>query len=101
MLIPEFGLLGAGIASLFSIIISRIYRIVLGLHYYGTERREWKIALLWLICAVAAVFTMYSTTIVSDITVCITLCILSLVVINTEGVNLVKKMNGLLFSKKI
>ena len=101
LLIPEFGLLGAGIASLFSIIISRIYRIVLGLHYYGTERREWKIALLWLICAVAAVFTMYSTTLVSDITVCITLCILSLVVINTEGVNLVKKMNSLLFSKKI
>ena len=101
LLIPQLGLTGIGIASLFSVIISNTYRILVGLHYYGTNQKEWKIASLWLICIIVSVFVMYSTTLLSDICICLGLNAISLILINKEGIVLVKKMGGLLLSKKL
>ena len=99
LLIPKTGLIGAGIASLFSIIISRIYKIVLGLYYYGTGRREWKTSLLWLMGAVASVIVMFSTTVVSDVFVFIALGVVCFIVINREGIILLKRMGDLFIAK--
>ena len=101
LLIPQLGLTGIGVASLFSVIMSNAYKILVGLHYYGTNQKEWKITLLWLICIVVSIFVMYSTTLLSDICICIGLCAISFIIMNKEGIVLVKKMSKLLLSKKL
>lgn len=101
LLIPQLGLTGVGIASLISIIISSTYRILVGLHYYGTNKKEWKITLLWIICIIVSIFVMYSTTLFSDICICISLFILSFIIINKEGIILAKKIKEIFFPNKL
>lgn len=100
LLIPKFGLIGVGLTSLLSVVISKIYRIIVGFHYYGTNMNEWKIIFLWCICIFISAFVMFSTSFISDVCVCIFLFLICAAVINREGIDLIKNIKKIFFNKK-
>lgn len=99
LLIPSMGLIGIGIASLASIAASRIYRIIVGIHYYNTGASEWKSVLLCAIGTAVSVMSMYFTSFKFDI-IAFAVLILSLAfIVNKDIFALSHTMLGL-FAKK-
>ena len=93
------GLIGIGIASLASIATSRIYRIIVGIHFYDTGDSEWKSALLCAIGTAVSVMSMYFTSWKFDM-VFFAVLILSLAfIVNKDIFALSHTMIGL-FTKK-
>lgn len=96
LLIPSMGLIGVGIASLAGVASSKLYRIIFGLHYYGTGHKEIKIALLWTVGAAASIFVMFSTSFMSDLIVCLVLCVTGILVVNREGIEILGRTKKLI-----
>lgn len=92
----DLGLIGIAIASLASLVISKTYRIAMGLHYFDSGKSEWKTVLLCITAVAASVFTMFFTNIISDVIVFIVLVALTLAVANREIVPLTKMLVSLI-----
>lgn len=84
LLIPSMGLVGVGIAILTSIGISRFYRIFMGLRYYNTGVSEYKTFILCVLCTLAAVYSMFFTTLIHDIVISVFLLLATCVIINKD-----------------
>lgn len=84
LLIPPLGLTGVGLAVLCSTAVSRTYRILVGLHYYNTGRREWKTLLVCVLCGAAAVAAMFRTDLADDVLLSAALLIAVCLVLNKE-----------------
>lgn len=100
LLIPSMGLIGVGIASLAGVVFSKLYRIIFGLHYYGTEKKEIKVVLLWIIGGIASIITMFSVSFISDLVIFLILCALTALIINREGIDMIKRIGSMLMSKE-
>lgn len=99
LLIPSMGLIGIGIASLASIAASRIYRIIVGIHYYNTGASEWKSVLLCAIGTAVSVMSLYFTSLKFDIIAFAVLVLSLAVIVNKDIFALSNTMIGL-FAKK-
>ena len=100
LLIPSMGLIGVGIASLAGVVFSKLYRIIFGLHYYSTEKKEIKVVLLWIIGGIASIITMFSVSFISDLVIFLILCALTALIINREGIDMIKRIGSMLMSKE-
>ena len=90
LFIPKLGLIGIGIASMISVVVSKTYRILMGLAIYGTGKKEWKITILWISSVFFSIYVMFFKSFLSDCIVFIILTILSIIVLNKEGVLIIK-----------
>lgn len=99
MLIPRFSLIGVALASLISIVMSRIYRIAVGLYYYNTGVRENKAFLIWGISIIVAFATMFLTGFVSDIIIFI-LFVIFIFFIANKDLRVLLKLSLLLLKKE-
>ena len=100
LLIPKFGLCGIALASLASLIISKTYRIAVGLYYYDSGKSEIKTIILCSLCIIASVFSMFSLNIASDCAVFAILIASTLIVTGKELLPLIKSMIGLIKPQK-
>lgn len=100
LLVPTMGLVGVAIATLASLVVSKTYRIMVGMHFYNTGVSEWKVVVLCAIGVAAAVFTLFSTTLLSDVLVCVVLMAAVAVIMNKDFVTLVRSMKDILRAGK-
>jgi len=100
LLAPKMGLIGVAIATLTSIVVSKTYRITVGMHYYNSGTSEWKSVLLCAMALIATIFTLFSTSLLSDIIISVLLISLIIVVANKDLVSLCKNMITLIKSNK-
>ena len=84
LLVPSMGLVGVAIATLASLVISKTYRILMGMHFYNSGVSEWKAVALCAVGVAAAVFTLFSTSLLSDVAVFVGLLATVVIVINKE-----------------
>ena len=96
LLVPSMGLVGVAIATLASLVISKTYRIVVGMRLYSTGVSEWKVVLLCLGGVASSVFTLFSTSMFSDLMVCVSLILFTLCVVNKDLVSLVQSLKVVL-----
>lgn len=99
-LVPSMGLTGVAIATLASLVISKTYRILVGMHFYNTGVSEWKAVALCALGVAASVFTLFSTTLISDMAVFAALLVAVVLIVNKEFVSLVCSMKELLRGNK-
>lgn len=97
LLIPRIGLTGVGYSMLVSLFVSRLYRIILGLHYYNTGTNELTSFILWFVCISFSVLSMHFTSMTADFVMFVTLfisviCLLNrkLIVFYKDLVNIIK-----------
>lgn len=100
LLVPTMGLVGVAIATLASLVVSKTYRIMVGMHFYNTGVSEWKVVVLCAIGVAAAVFTLFSTTLLSDVLVCVVLMAAVAAIMNKDFVTLVRSMKDILRADK-
>ena len=100
LLVPTMGLTGVAIATLASLVVSKTYRIMVGMHFYNTGVSEWKVVLLCIIGVAASVFTLFSTTLLSDVLVFAGLVAAVAVIINKDFTTLVRSMKDILRADK-
>lgn len=100
LLIPRLGLIGIGIASMISVVVSKTYRIFMGLSMYSTGKNEWKIAILWSSSVFFSIYVMFFKTLLSDCIVFIVLTSLSILVLNKEGVAIIKTRGQMFIPQK-
>ena len=96
VLVPGMGLIGVAIASLASLVISKTYRILVGMHFYNTGVSEWKSVALCVIGVAASVFALFFNTWISNALVFAVLIGAVLVIVNKEIVSLVQSMKEIL-----
>ncbi|MBQ7089055.1 MAG: lipopolysaccharide biosynthesis protein [Clostridia bacterium] len=96
VLVPGMGLIGVAIASLASLVISKTYRILVGMHFYNTGVSEWKSVALCVIGVAASVFALFFNTWISNALVFAGLIGAVLVIVNKEIVSLVQSMKEIL-----
>lgn len=96
LLVPTMGLVGVAIATLASLVISKTYRMLVGMHLYNTGVSEWKTVALCIFGVAASVFTLFSTSLVSDVLVFALLIALVVIVVNKEFVSLIRSMKEIL-----
>ena len=94
------GLVGVAIATLASLVVSKTYRIMVGMHFYNTGASEWKVVVLCALGVAAAVLTLFSTTLLSDVLVCTALLVAVAVIMNKDFVTLVRSMKDILRAGK-
>ena len=99
-LVPTMGLIGVAIATLASLVISKTYRIMVGMHFYNTGVSEWKTIVLCTLGVSASVFTLFSTSLISDVFVFVGLMTAMALLINKDAVQLVRSMKELLRNNK-
>ena len=100
LLIPSLGLVGAGIAYFAGIISSRLFRIIVGFRVYKPWKKETKAYLLWTISIGAAMLSMFFTSLWADLIIGSSLIVLGCVVVNKDGIGLLKDIKTLLQSNK-
>ena len=99
-LIPKLGLVGIGISSLVSVVLSRLYRIVMGVNSYSTGVSEWKSYSLCAVCVLMAFVSMFFTSFIADVIICSLLIALTFLIVNAEIVKLCKDFFSLLKKNK-
>ena len=67
LLLPRFGLIASGISYLFSIAISRIIQIMIGLHYYGTGYKYIKMIVIMILSTIVGVTACFISDLKFDI----------------------------------
>ena len=100
LLIPSLKLIGIGIAILSSIVLSRLYRMVVGLRLYSSGTSEWKSVLLCVVCTAVSVLSMFLTTLKHDIILAICLVLFTLIIMNKDIAVICKTFLSLVSSKK-
>ena len=95
-LVPALGLKGVAIATLASLVISKTYRILIGMRLYGTGVSEWKTVVLCVIGVAASVFALFSTSLVSDVLVFLGLVMAVVMIVNRDFVSLVRSLKAIM-----
>lgn len=99
-LVPILGLKGVALASLVSLVVSKTYRIVVGMRLYNTGVSEWKTVVLCVGGVAASVWALFFTSFISDLLVFTALIVLVAVVVNKEFLPLIKSMKDILRGSK-
>lgn len=100
LLVPHMGLVGVAIASLASLVVSKTYRIMVGMHFYNTGVSEWKAVALCAIGITASVIALFFNTWVSNALVFAVLIGAVLLIVNKEFVLLVRSMKDIVRGSK-
>lgn len=96
LLVPSMGLIGVAIATLASLVISKTYRITVGMHLYNTGVSEWKTVLLCVLGVAAAVCALFFNTWLSNTLIFVCLIAAVLVIVNKELLVLIRSMKDIL-----
>ena len=99
-LVPTMGLKGVAIATLASLVISKTYRIMVGMHFYNTGVSEWKAVVLCVGGVAAAVLALFCTSHVSNVLICVGLIALVAIIINKDLVPMVRSMKDIVRGSK-
>ncbi|MBQ4082556.1 MAG: oligosaccharide flippase family protein [Clostridia bacterium] len=99
VLIPRFGLCGVAASVLISILLSRGYRAVVGVHYYSTGVREIKSLLLCVLCLPICFVTMIDYSFLSDVLLFVAVLVMLVLIGNRELLFLLKKGIRFFFGK--
>lgn len=100
LLIPSMGLRGAGVAVLISIVVSRTYKIIVGLHLYDTGASEHKMWILMGVCTIAAFASLFLTSFTADLVMFIVLIAALLLVLNKDLLTVIQTAKTLMLPKK-
>ena len=101
LLVPTMGLVGVAMATLASLVISKTYRILVGIHLYNTGVSEWKTVVLCVAGVAASVFALFSTSMISDILVFLGLIMAVIVIVNRDLVSLVRSLKSIMRGKDL
>ena len=96
LLIPKMGLTGIAIASLASLIISKTYRISVGLHYYASSKPEWKMAMLCVFGVIVSIVSMFFEKLIFDILLSVAVLLVTIIIINKEFLPIINMVKNLL-----
>lgn len=99
-LLKPLGLEGVGIAVTVSVIVSRIYRALVGLHLYDTGVSEYKMWILMSLCTAVAIASLFFTSLIADVVMFAILILSMLVILNKDLVGIIRIAKTLLISKK-
>jgi len=100
LFIPPLGLVGVGIAVLISVVLSRIYKMIVGLHLYDTGASEHKMWILMGLCTAVAFASLFLTSFIADLVMFIVLIVAMLLVLNKDLITVVNTAKTLLIPKK-
>lgn len=103
LLIPKLGLAGIAIASLASLVISKTYRIFVGIHYYGTGKTEIKPIILCVLATAASVISIFLSSeggFIYDVILSLALIGVSAVIVNRDIFSLMKSMLSIIRPSK-
>lgn len=98
--VNPLGLVGVGIAVPASILISRTYRMAVGLHLYDTGVPEYKVWVLMGVCAAVAFASLFFTGLMADILMFLVLIVSLLVILNKDLLTVIASAKTLLLPKK-
>lgn len=98
--VVPLGLVGVGIAVPASILISRTYRMAVGLHLYDTGVSEYKVWMLMGACAAVAFASLFFTGLVADVLMFLVLIAALLVILNKDLLTVIASAKTLLMPKK-
>ena len=96
LLVPRMGLVGVAIASLASLVISKTYRIMVGMRLYNSGVSEWKSVALCVIGVAASVFALFFNTWLSNALVFAALIAAVAVIVNKEFVSMIRSLQEIL-----
>ena len=99
-LVPILGLKGVAIATLASLVISKTYRIMVGMHFYNTGVSEWKTVVLCIGGVAASVLTLFCTSHLSNVLVFAGLIALVALIVNKDFMPLVRSMTDIVRGSK-
>ncbi len=100
LLIPNMGLVGVAIATFISISLSKIFKMILGIHFYDSGVSEWKASALCAAGMAASLISLFFTSFISDVLLSMALIIVILVVVNKELIQILKTMPVILKGRK-
>ena len=98
--VVPLGLVGVGIAVPASILISRTYRMAVGLHLYDTGVSEYKVWMLMGTCAAVAFASLFFAGLVADVLMFLVLIVALLVILNKDLLTVITSAKTLLMPKK-
>lgn len=99
-LLPYFGLIGVGIAVLVSIVLSRTYKIIVGLHLYHTGVSEYKMWVLMGLCTAVAFASLFFTSLMADVIMFIILIAAMLLILNKDLLMVIQTVKTLMVPSK-
>lgn len=99
-LIKPMGLIGVGIAVTTSVIVSRIYRMAIGLRLYDTGTSEHKMWLLMGVCTAVSIASLFFTSLIADVVMFVVLMVAMLSILNKDLIQVIRTTKSLLMSKK-
>lgn len=100
LLIPTLGLTGIGCAVLISVVVSRLYRILVGLKIYPTGVSEARSFILWGVSIAFALVSMYFTSFAADVCMFAALILIMLLIANKDIVEACRNVYGLVRREK-
>ncbi len=95
LLVPSMGLVGVAIATLASLVISKTYRIMVGMHLYNTGVSEWKSVILCIAGVAASVLALFFNTWFSNSLVCAALIVAVVLIVNKELVPMTRSLKNI------
>ena len=99
-LLPILGLKGIGIALLVSMMISRTFKIIVGLHLYGTGESEYKMWILMALCTAVAFASLFFTSFLADAAMSVLLIVAMLLILNRDVRVVIQTVKNLMIPKK-
>ena len=99
-LIKPMGLVGVGIAVTTSVIVSRIYRTIIGLRLYDTGTSEYKMWMLMGVCTVVSFASLFFVSVVADVIMFVVLIASALLILNKDLRIVIRTTKTLMSSKK-
>lgn len=99
-LLPTLGLKGIGIALLFSMMISRTFKIIVGLRLYGTGESEHKMWILTGICTAVAFASLFFTSLLADVIMFTILIVAALLILNKDLLTVIQTAKTMLIPGK-
>ena len=100
LLCKPLGLVGVGIAVTVSVVASRAYRTVVGLHLYDTGVSEHKIWVLMALCTAVAFATLFFTSVIADVVMSAMLIVSMLLILNKDLLAVIQTAKTLMTSNK-
>lgn len=100
LLVPKLGLTGIGCAVLISVVISRLYRIIVGLKVYPTGVSETKSFILWGVSIAFSLISMYFTSFAADVCMFLILILIMLAIANKDIIGIFMNVYYLVCPKR-
>ena len=99
-LLPILGLRGIGIALLLSMMISRTYKIIVGLHLYDTGVSEYKMWILMALCTAVALASLFFTSLMADVVMFVVLIAAMFLILNKDLLTVIQTAKTLMIPGK-